>query len=431
VIWIIIALAVLMLVLGFELFLVLGVPVYLVKAAYYGSAPDEILVQKMVGGINHSILLAIPFFVFAGELMAGGRIARLLSRAAEAGFRGVRGGAGHAAVVSSMAFGSVSGSAPATVAALGRLMYPRLRATGFSESFSLGLVISSAETALLIPPSISLIIYGWLTETSISRLFAAGLVVGVVLGLAFHALVAYEVWRRGMGSPAERRDAATEALRGTAWALGMPAIILGGIYSGVFTATEAAAVSVLYALFVEAAVFRTLGLRAFFQVAQRSAVLTTVIFMLIAVGSALSYFITVAHVPQAVLAFMKAIDAGPLAFLLIVNVVFLIAGMFIDPGAAMLVLVPALFPVARSFGIDPVHFGLVIGVTVCIAMITPPFGLDIFVAASTLNKKVLDITRGVWPFIAVNLVVLAIVTCVPGVATFLPNLLMGDSKIHP
>lgn len=424
-IWVIIAVAVLMLVLGFELFLVLGVPVYLVKEAFYGSAPDEILVQKMVGGINHSILLAIPFFVFAGELMAGGRIARLLSGAAEAGFRGVRGSAGHAAVLSSMAFGSVSGSAPATVAALGRLMYPRLRANGFSERFTLGLVISSAETALLIPPSISLIIYGWLTETSISRLFAAGLVVGVVLGLAFHALVAWEVWRRGVGSARERRDAAAGTLRGTAWALGMPAIILGGIYSGVFTATEAAAVSVLYALFVEAVVFRGLTLRGFLHVAQRSAVLTTVIFMLIAVGSALSYFITIAGVPQAVLAFMQAIDAGPMLFLLIVNAVFLVAGMFIDPGAAMLVLVPALFPVAKSFGIDPVHFGLVIGMTVCIAMITPPFGLDIFVAASTLDKRIVDITSGVWPFILVNLVVLAVVTYVPGVATFLPNLLMG------
>ncbi len=424
-IWVIIALAVAMLVLGFELFLVLAVPVYLVKATWYGSMPDEILIQKMVGGINHSVLLAIPFFVFAGELMAGGRIARLLSRAAEAGFRGVRGGAGHAAVVSSMAFGSVSGSAPATVAALGRLMYPRLRETGFSEKFSLGLVISSAETALLIPPSISLIIYAWLTETSISRLFAGGLAVGVVLGLAFHALVAWEVWRRGVGSAAERRAAAAEAMRGTAWALGMPAIILGGIYSGVFTATEAAAVSVLYALFVEAVVFRTLSFGAFLRVAQRSAVLTTVIFTLIAVGSALSYFITIARVPQAVLAFMQAIDAGPVLFLLIVNAVFLIAGMFIDPGAAMLVLVPTLFPVAQSFGIDPVHFGLIIGVTVCIAMITPPFGLDIFVAASTLNKNVVDITRGVWPFLLVNLVVLAIVTYVPGVATFLPEMLFG------
>jgi C4-dicarboxylate transporter, DctM subunit len=423
VIWLIAAVAAAMLILGFEMLLVLGVPVYLVKAAWYGAMPDAILVQKMIGGISQSILLAIPFFVFAGELMSGGRIARLLSRSAEASFGAVRGGAGHATVVSSMAFGSVSGSAPATVAALGRLMYPRLRETGFSERFTLGLIVSSAETALLIPPSISLIIYGWLTETSISRLFAAGLAVGVVLGLAFHALVAYEAWRRDVG--ASGRAAAGEAMRGTAWALGMPVIILGGIYSGVFTPTEAAAVSVLYAAFVEGLIFRSLTPAGLMRVAQRSAVLTAVIFMLLAVGSALAYFVTIAHVPQAVLQFMKAIDAGPLLFLLIVNVTFIIAGMFIDPGAAMLVLVPTLFPVAQSFGIDPIHFGLVIGVNVCLAMITPPFGLDIFVAASTLDRKVVDITRGVWPFIVVNLVVLAIVTYVPGVATFLPGLLFG------
>lgn len=424
-IWLIIVIAAAMLFLGFELLLVLGVPVYLVKQAFYGSMPDAILLQKMIGGINHSILLAIPFFIFAGELMADGRIARLLSRSAEACFRGVRGGSGHAAIAASMAFGSVSGSAPATVAALGRLMYPRLRESGFSDPFSLGLIISAAETALLIPPSISLIIYGWLTGTSISRLFAAGLAVGIVLGLAFAVLVLYEVWRRGVGGGMARGEAASQVMKGTLWALGMPCIILGGIYSGVFTATEAAAVSVLYAVFVEAVIFRNLTISGLVRIAQRSAVLIAVIFMLLAVGSVLAYFVTVARVPQAVLAFMQVIDAGPLMFLFIVNVTFLIAGMFIDPGTAMLVLVPTLFPVAQSFGIDPVHFGLVIGVNVCTAMITPPFGLDIFVAASTLNKKVVEITRGVWPFIVVNLIVLGIVTYVPGVATILPNALFG------
>jgi len=423
VIWLIIIVAAAMLVLGFEMFLVLGVPVYMIKEAFHGSMPDAILVQKMIGGINQSILLAIPFFIFAGEVMSGGRIARLLSQAAEGAFGRVPGGSGHAAITSAMAFGSVSGSAPATVAALGRLMYPRLRESGFSERFSLGVVVSTAETALLIPPSISLIIYGWLTETSISRLFAAGLAVGIVMGLAFHALVAFEAWRHGIRSRKARGDAGAETIKGTAWALGMPVIILGGIYSGVFTPTEAAAVSVFYAVFVEAVVFRTLTLGEFMRVAQRSAVLTSIIFTLLAVGSALSFFVTIAQMPQAVIAFMKAIEAGPLTFLLIVNVTFIVAGMFIDPGAAMLVLVPALFPVAKSFGIDPVHFGLIIGVNVCLAMITPPFGLDIFVAASTLGRKVVDITQGVWPFVTVNVVVLAIVTYVPGVATFLPDLL--------
>ena len=423
-IWIVILVAVAMLFLGFELFLVLAVPVYLIKESFYASLPNAILMQKMIGGINHSILLAIPFFIFAGELMAGGRIARLLSRSAEACFRGVRGGSGHAAITACMAFGSVSGSAPATVAALGRLMHPRLLEAGFSDRFSIGLIVSAAETALLIPPSISLIIYGWLTGTSISRLFAAGLAVGIVLGLAFAALVLYEVWRRGIGQGAARSDAA-EVMKGTAWALGMPALILGGIYSGLFTATEAAAVSVLYAVLVESVVFRGLDLRGLMHVAQRSAVLTAIIFMMLGTGSMLAYFITIAHFPDAILGFMKAVQAGPILFLLIVNMTFLVAGMFIDPGAAQLVLVPALFPVATSFGIDPVHFGMIIGVNVCIAMITPPFGLDIFVAATTLNRKVVDITRGVWPFVVVNLLVLLVVTYVPGVATAMPNLLFG------
>ncbi len=371
-----------MLALGFEMILVLGVPVFLAKQAFFGTMPDLVLVQKMIGGIDHSILLAIPFFIFAAELMADGRIAELLSRSAGACFRRVRGGAGHSAIAGSMAFGAVSGSAPATVAALGRLMYPQLRDSGFSNKFSLGLIISAAETALLIPPSLALIIYGWLTETSISRLFAAGLVVGIVLGLAFSGLVMIEVMRHGLTRhEPDRLAAAGQVVKGTVWALGMPVIILGGIYGGVFTATEAAAVSVLYAVFVESVIFRSLTFGGLLRVAQQSAVLTAVIFILLAVSSSLAFFITLAHVPEMIIAFMDRIDAGPITFLLIINVIFLVAGMFMDPGSAMLILVPTLFPVAQSLGIDPVHLGLVIVLNVCTAMITPPFRLDIFVAS--------------------------------------------------
>ena len=261
VIWLICALAALMLFLGFEMFIVLGVPSLLIKEAYYGGMPDVVLIQKMVAGIDHSILLSIPFFIFAAELMSEGRLARAAQPRHPAMFRRLRGGAGYSSIAACMAFGSVCGSAPATVAALGRLMHPRLRADGFSDRFSLGLIVSAAETALLIPPSITLIIYGWLTETSISRLFAGGLVVGIVLGLAFAGNVLYEVWRRGLTPREEKIAATSQVVRGTAWALGMPLIILGGIYSGIVTATEAAAVSVLYAVFVEAAVFRALTLR--------------------------------------------------------------------------------------------------------------------------------------------------------------------------
>jgi C4-dicarboxylate transporter DctM subunit len=424
-IWLIMLLAAAMLFLGFEMFLVLGIPALLIKEVYYGGLPDVVLVQKMVGGIDNSVLLAIPFFIFAAELMSEGHIAGLLNRATYALFRRTRGGAGYGAIGSCMAFGSVCGSAPATVAALGRLMYLQLRSAGFGDAFSLGLIVSAAETALLIPPSITLIIYGWITETSIARLFAGGLIVGIVLGLAFGALVLIEVWRENIVPSGAKAAATGEVLWGTMWALGMPIIILGGIYVGVVTATEAAAVSVLYAVFVEAAIFRSLTPRKFMIIAQRCAVLTSVIFILLATGSAIAYFVTLSGVPEWLLGVMKAIEAGPITFLVIVNVVLLIAGMFIDPGTAILVLIPALFPVAVSLGIDPVHFGLVVCVNACTAMITPPFGLDLFVASSTLNKPVVEVTRGVGQFIVANIVVLLIVTYVPGIATFLPNLLFG------
>lgn len=425
-IWLLALITAAMLMVGFEMFLVLGVPSYLIKLIYFDALPDVMLIQKMIGGINHNVLLAIPFFMFAAEMMSGGRLASLLGNAAQVLFRRVRGGSGYATIGGCMAFSAVSGSAPATVAALGRIMYLPMKRSGYSEKFSLGLIVSAAETALLIPPSVSLIIYGWLTETSISRLFAAGLAVGILLAFAFAALVFIEVRRMGIKAEVFGDNPAGQVVKGTFWALGMPVVILGGIYSGVLTTTEAAAVSVLYALFVETVVFRTMTFAKFMQISQRTAVLTSVIFILLAIGSIIAYFVIIAQLPQGVLTLLAYVGAGPLMFLLIVNIVFLIAGMFIDPGTAQLILVPVLFPAAVSYGIDPVHFGLVVGLNVCIAMITPPFGLDIFVASSTLNKPVVEITRGVTPFIIVNLIVLAIVTYVPGVAVFLPNLLLGS-----
>jgi C4-dicarboxylate transporter DctM subunit len=239
-------------------------------------------------------------------------------------------------------------------------------------------------------------------------------------------MVFVEVRRRGIkASRDEVNSESKEVLKGTAWALGMPLVILGGIYSGIFTATEAAAVSVVYALFVESVVFRTLTAQRFMHTAQRTAVMASVIFMLLALGSIIAYFVIISGLPKTIVDFTRDIGAGPYTFLLIVNVVLIIAGMFIDPGTTQIILVPVLFPVATSLGIDPVHFGLVIGLNVCLAMITPPFGLDIFVAASTLNKTVSEIIAGVTPYIIVNIAVLILITYWPAVVTFLPNLIWG------
>ncbi len=420
------ATAVVMLVLGFEMLLVLGIPALMVKEFFYGALPDPVIVQKIVGGINHSTLLAIPFFILAAELMGDGQIARRLTAMADSFLRHFRGGAGYTAIGGSLAFGSVSGSAPATVAAMGRMVFPEMQKAGFKEKFSLGLIASSAETSLLLPPSITFIIYGWMTGTSVAKLFLAGIVPGFVLAFSFAVLVWWEARKDGVArgekaSWSERLQSISRAK----WAIGMPVIILGGIYTGYFTPTEAAAASVVYAIFVESVVFRTLTFKKLFAITERAALSTAIIFILLALGGLLSYFVTLAQVPASILAFINHIDAGPIVFLIVINVIFLIFGMFVDPNSALLILVPPLYPVAMALGIDPVHFGVIVTLNITIGMITPPFGLDLFVASSTLSKPVMLIISGIGPFIVANIATLLVITYIPPVSTFLPNLVMG------
>jgi C4-dicarboxylate transporter DctM subunit len=404
--------------------MVLGIPALLVKEFFFSGIPDTVIIQKMVGGINHSTLLAIPFFIIAAEIMSSGEIAKRLTNFIKSCFGNFIGGLGHTTIGSAMAFGSVSGSAAATVAAIGKLMYPELKKSGFSERFSLGLIVSSAETAILIPPSITMIIYAWMTGTSITALFAGGLGVGIFLGIAFSCLVIFEAKKNKLSSNLniEKKEILKTFLEAK-WAVGMPAIILGGIYSGFFTATEAAAVSVIYAIFVETVIYKNQSWGSFFQIIERGAISSSVIFILLAMGSVISFFITIVQVPEILKDYLITIDAGMITFLLAVNIAFFIAGMFIDPNSALLILVPPLFPVAIALGIDPIHFGIIVTLNIGIGMITPPFGLDIFVASSTLNKPVITIIRGILPFLLVNIFVLLIITYIPEISTFLPSLI--------
>jgi C4-dicarboxylate transporter DctM subunit len=411
-------LAAVLLLLGFEMFLVMGIPSLLAWQLFFPGIPSIALAQKLIGGVNTSTLLAIPFFIFAADIMARGTIARRLTDLVKANLGHRAGGIGHTTVVSCMSFGSVCGSAPATVAALGRLLFPELVRAGYSERFSLGLIASSAECALLIPPSITLIIYGWLTGTSIADLFAGGLVVGIVLGIALMLQVQIVTRRARAGSsPRASARARWSALRDGLVALGMPAIILGGIYSGLFTATEAAAVAVIYALVVEVVIYRSFGWRTLIEVAEDSAITVVVIFILLAMGSLVSFFITLAQLPAFLAQLFVDWKVSWIVFLLIVNVIFFVAGMFIDPNSILLVLVPTFFPVATALGIDPVHLGLVVCLNICIGMITPPFGLDLFVASSTLKRPVEEVIAGIWPFILTNVAVLILITYVPWIST--------------
>jgi len=423
-IFLIILFSLILLISGFEMFMVLGIPALLVKEFFFSGIPDTVIIQKMVGGINHSTLLAIPFFIIAAEIMSSGEIAKRLTNFIKSCFGHFTGGLGHTTIGSAMAFGSVSGSAAATVAAIGKLMYPELKKSGFSERFSLGLIVSSAETAILIPPSITMIIYAWMTGTSITALFAGGLGVGIFLGFAFSCLVIFEAKKNKLSSNLNiEKKEILKTFLDAKWAVGMPGIILGGIYSGFFTATEAAAVSVIYALFVETIIYKNQTWSSFFQIIERGAISSSVIFILLAMGSVISFFITIVQVPEILKDYLINIDAGMITFLLAVNIAFFVAGMFIDPNSALLILVPPLFPVAIALGIDPIHFGIIVTLNIGIGMITPPFGLDIFVASSTLNKPVITIIRGILPFLLVNIFVLLIITYIPEVSTFLPSLI--------
>jgi C4-dicarboxylate transporter DctM subunit len=383
------------------------------------------IAQRLLGGVEVVTLLAIPFFIFSADLMARGKMAQHLADLFRALFGGYRGGIGHSTVAAVMVFGAAAGSAPATVAAMGRLAYPELRRAGFSDRFSLGLIASSAETALLIPPSITFVVYSWLTGTSIAALFAAGMVVGIVLGLAFMALVVWETRKRDIvGGEAATGAERWRALREAVWAIGMQVIILAGIFVGVFTATEAAAVSVAYAVVVEVMILRSLKWRDVFDIAKESAVSTSALFILLAMGSLLAYFVTLGNVQGMLMGLMKDWNVGWVGFLLIVNVIFFIASMFIDPNSIMIIFLPTLFPLATALGIDPVHYGMVVTMNVCLGMITPPFGLDLNVTAGTLRRPVEEVVAGVWPFILCNMVVLLVISYVPVISTALPRLIL-------
>lgn len=418
-------LALLMLALGFEMLLVMGLPSVLARLALHPDLPGVAIAQRLLGGVEVVTLLAIPFFIFAADLMARGRMAQQLAELFRALFGGLRGGIGHSTVAAVMVFGAAAGSAPATVAAMGRLSYPELRRAGFSERFSLGLIASSAECALLIPPSITFVVYSWLTGTSIAALFAAGLVVGIVLGLAFMVLVAWETKKKDLkGGNKASPGARWRALREAGWAIGMQVIILGGIFAGFFTATEAAAVSVAYAIVVEVLVLRALTWGQVFDIAKDSAISTSAVFILLAMGSLLAYFVTLGNVQGALMDLLKDWNVTWVGFLAVVMVLFFIAGMFIDPNSIMLIFLPTLFPLASALGIDPVHFGMVVTVNICLGMITPPFGLDLNVTASTLRRPVEQVVAGVWPFILVNWAVLVLVAYAPVLSTALPRLLL-------
>ncbi len=366
---------------------------------------------------NKDVLLAIPLFMLAGNLMARGVMAARLIRLLRALAGPVPGGLAMATVLACALFAAVSGSGTVTMLAIGAVMYPALLAAGHPREFALGALCSAGTLGVIIPPSIPLILYGVMTRTSITDLFLAGVGPGLLLTalLTVYAGVRNGVRIAGQWDAAEIRA----ALVAGSWALLMPVIILGGIYSGRFTATESAAVAVVYALVVEMAVYRELDFAGLRAVVADTTALLGALFPVLMFALSLNIFLTYAQVPDAVVAWLDALVTSPLAFLLGVNLLLLAVGCLMDIGSAILIFAPMLAPLAVAQGIDPVHFGIIMVVNLEIGYLTPPVGMNLIVATSAYSEEFRVVCRAVVPFVLVLLAGLLIVSLWPGLSLFL------------
>ena len=382
-----------------------------------------ISVKEMFASINKFPLAAIPFFILAGNLMETGGISRRLVEFAKSIVGGVQGGLPMTCVLTCMIFAAVSGSSVATTFAIGAILIPALIKHGYPTSYAAALQATSAELGVIIPPSIPMILYGVSAEVSIGELFIAGFGPGILISLALMAFVWVYCKIKGWGkNDGDGRLSLGRATLQAGWALLMPVIILGGIYGGVFTPTEASAVAVFYALIVGVVIYREIKVKDLYTILRKSALSSAVIMFIIANAGLFAFLITRAGVPDAIGRWLEAVLQSPTMFLLGVNAALFIIGMFIETSAAIIVLAPILAPVAMHFGVDPVHFGLIMVVNLAMGMITPPFGVNLF-AACTVAKISLDrIVGHLLPFVGVILVCLLVITYVPSISLGLRDL---------
>ncbi len=407
---------ILLLLLGFPIFLVLLTAIT-VALVFFMNVPLAAMHQNLFGSVSAYALLAVPYFIYAGELMGRGSVARRLVDFVQSGVGPLRGSIGITTVGTATIFGAISGVSAAAVATIGKVMYPSMIKDGYPRPFAAGLITAVGAIDIIIPPSIPMIVYGAAAQESVPRLYAAGIIPGLLIATM---LAAYVMWRArsdnfGAGEPFDFQRFSTATLR-SFWALGAPVIILGGIYGGVFSPTEAAAVACIYAIVVTRFVFRELSWRDILEAAAATTRFTAQILIVVACAGVFSWLLTVNQVPAALVNWLQALGVGPWSFLLIVNVVLLLVGCFLDPLSAILLLTPLLIPIVKALGIDTVHFGIVLMVNLAIGLFTPPFGINIFVAQAVLGIDLKTIYRGILPFAVLYLVALVLITYVPALS---------------
>ena len=390
----------------------------------FTEVPLESVALKLFTGIEKFEIMAIPFFILAGNFLTHGGVARRMINFASAMVGHWYGGLGLAGVLACALFAAVSGSSPATVVAIGSILLPAMVKAGFPNKFGAGVITTSGALGILIPPSIVMVMYSVATNTSVGALFMAGVIPGIALacvlgGVTWYRARKFNYPRLPKASTAER----WKSFRESVWGLLLIVVVMGGIYSGMFTPTEAAAMSAAYAFFVAVFVYKDMGLKAVPKVLLNSANMSAMLLYIITNAVLFSFIMTNENIPQALADWMMGHGLGMIAFLLAVNVILLLAGNFMEPSSIVLIFAPILFPVAMKLGIDPVHFGIIMVVNMEVGMCHPPVGLNLYVASGITKMGITELTVAVWPWLLSMLGFLVVITYVPILSTWLPKTL--------
>jgi C4-dicarboxylate transporter DctM subunit len=416
----------------FFVLLILNVPIAVslalssIVALISGGYNFSMIPTNVYAATSKFALLAVPYFIFAGNIMEKTGISEKLIRFAQSFVGHVRGGLALVCIIVSCFFAAISGSGPATVAALGLVVIPSMIAHGYKRDYSCGLMATAGSIGVIIPPSITFVIFGCITGVSIGKLFIAGILPGILMGALLGAAAIMGI----RGNPAVKKLPKASgrerwnSFKDAFWGLMMPVIILGGIYGGVFTPTESAAVSAIYGLFVGFFIYKSIKLKDLYSILVNSLSQTATVMFIMATAGLFSWVMTVEGLADRAGALMVTLSFGnKYLFLLLLNIVLLIAGCLLDGASALYILTPIFYSVALNLGIDPIHLGVVAIVNLAIGMITPPVGVDLFVACGIGNISIKEIVRGNMPFLIASLIALLLITYVPVISTFLPNLM--------
>lgn len=393
----------------------------------FTDIPLSTIILRQFAGLNKFALMSIPFFVLTANLMGRGGISRRLVDLANGLVGWLPGGLGMTTVLASLFFGAISGSAPATVVAIGALLYAPLLEKGYGERYASGVITASGSLGIIIPPSVTMIVYGAVTGVSVGTVFMGGFGAGILFGLLFMIYSFFFARNRKeivlLDKPSFKE--VMKSFRGSTLGVGIPVIIIGGIYGGIFTPTEAAGVAVVYSLIISMFVYRELSWKGLYKAMVDSAVTTTGVMIILSSAGVFSWLLTTQGVTADITQGILSVSQNPVVVLIMINIAVLIAGMFIDGASIITILAPLLLPVALQFGVDPVHLGVIITVNCAIGMFSPPFGLNLFVASGIMDLPIMRVTRGSLPFIFLSLITLILVTYIPDISLWLPRLVYG------